>query len=189
MSKILISDLEILLLIRKENCFDKGQKITKGNYFILISFKKAAKNPFLISALDLTFNILLFRVQGLTIFLLTFQTLWRENCHCAVPAYYKQCLVPLYSSAQLGHCALELKLFCYCAKWKKSLKRGLLVEQYLVVKVAAQRFMLFGFSMHNWVRLFLKEDSYIYIDNVCFIKIRSKHSSNTLYICFFTKYL
>ena len=34
-----------------------------------------------------------------------------------------------------------------CAKWKKSLKRGLLVEQYLVVKVAAQRFMLFGFPI------------------------------------------
>ena len=64
-------------------------------------------------------------------------------------------------TAKAYHCALELKLFCYCAKWKKSLKRGLLVEQYLVVKVAAQRFMLFGFFMHNWVRLFLKEDSYI----------------------------
>ena len=45
------------------------------------------------------------------------------------------------------HCASKLKLFCYCAKWKKSLKRGLLVEQYLVVKVAAQRFMLFGFPI------------------------------------------
>ena len=45
------------------------------------------------------------------------------------------------------HCASKLKLFCYCAKWKKSLKRGLLVEQYLVVKVEAQRFMLFGFPI------------------------------------------
>ena len=61
--------------------------------------------------------------------------------------------------AKAYHCALELKLFCYCAKWKKSLKRGLLVEQYLVVKVAAQRFMLFGFSMHNGVKLFLQDAS------------------------------
>ena len=68
--------------------------------------------------------------------------------------------VPCARAAKAYHCALKLKLFCYCAKWKKSLKRGLLVEQYLVVKVAAQRFMLFGFSMHSGLKIFLKVHSY-----------------------------